>query len=132
MRAALRDAGLDPHQVDYVHAHGTGTLQNDRAETQSIHQALGAHARRVPVVSTKGATGHLTGAAGAVETISCLLSLRDGMVPPTANYDQPDPECDLDYVPGAARALPVRTVLKTASAFGGSNAALVLRSSDNG
>jgi 3-oxoacyl-[acyl-carrier-protein] synthase II len=131
MRTALADAGLNATDVDYVHAHGTGTQQNDRVETMAIHRALGAHARRVPVVSTKGATGHLTGAAGAVEAISCLLSLRDGLVPPTANYGRPDPECDLDYVPGAARAARLRTVLKTASAFGGSSAALVLRGHAN-
>ena len=128
MRAALRESASIP-PVDYVHAHGTGPRTIAPRRIRSTKRS--ARTARRALWYPKGATGHLTGAAGAVETISCLLSLRDGLVPPTTNYDQPDPDCDLDYVPGAARALPLRTVLKTASAFGGSNASLVLRSVGN-
>jgi 3-oxoacyl-(acyl-carrier-protein) synthase len=125
--AALRDGGCDADAIDYVSAHGTGTPYNDRMETLALKQVLGARAPRVPVSSVKGALGHSFGAAGAVEAAVCLLAIRDGIVPPTANLEEPDPECDLDYVPLRAREVRVRTALSWSAGFGGQNAALVIR-----
>lgn len=127
MRQALADAGLNPQDVDYVNAHGTGTQANDATESRAIRLAFGAHADRLAVSSTKSMHGHALGASGALELVAAIGALRDGVVPPTANLDQVDPACDLDYVPNVARAMPVRAVLSNSFAFGGLNAVLALR-----
>jgi 3-oxoacyl-[acyl-carrier-protein] synthase II len=129
MRMALDDAGLDPTEVGYVNAHATSTPLGDAAETKVIKIALGEeHARRTPVSSTKGATGHCFGAAGAIEAIFSLLALRDRVVPPTINYEQPDPDCDLDYVPNEARSVAgLEVAVSNSFGFGGHNASIVLR-----
>ncbi|MBI2911158.1 MAG: beta-ketoacyl-ACP synthase II [Chloroflexi bacterium] len=126
MRRALAKAGLEPHQVDYINAHGTSTPTNDRLETAAIKRVFGESAHRIPVSSTKSMTGHLIGAAGAIEAALCVLALRDGMVPPTINLDQADPECDLDYVPWQPRPVPLRVVLSNSFGFGGHNSCLIL------
>lgn len=130
MAQALSDAGVEPDEVDYINAHGTSTPYNDRLETLAIKRVFGAHARRLAVSSTKSMIGHLMGAAGGVELIACALALRHQMMPPTINYEVPDPECDLDYVPNAARPGRLRTVMSNAFGFGGHNTTLVLRGSD--
>lgn len=127
MQAALQDAGLHPHQIDYINAHGTSTPLNDRAETMAIHLVFGDHARKVPVSSTKSMIGHLLGAAGATEAIACIKALETGVLHPTANYEFPDPECDLDYIPGQARETHPRTALSNSFGFGGHNATVVFR-----
>ncbi len=124
---ALREAGVAPSDVDYVNAHGTGTLLSDPAETNAIRLALGEHAARVAVSSTKSMLGHLLGAAGAVEAAICALSIDRGVMPPTINLDTPDPACDLDYVPNTAREKQVGVALSNSLAFGGHNVTLVLR-----
>ncbi|HCW50490.1 MAG TPA: beta-ketoacyl-[acyl-carrier-protein] synthase II [Clostridiales bacterium] len=126
MALALRDAGLSPERVGYVNAHGTGTPANDAAETRAIKLAFGRHAYRLAVSSTKPATGHLMGAAGAVELAVCALALARGVVPPTMNLSDPDPECDLDYVPGRAREVDLEACLSVSLGFGGHNACVVL------
>jgi 3-oxoacyl-[acyl-carrier-protein] synthase II len=126
IRLALQRAGVEPGDIDYINAHGTGTTLNDVAETRAIKAVFGDAAYTTPVSSTKSMTGHMLGAAGAVEAIICLLAMRDGFVPPTINLDHPDPECDLDYVPNTGRAMPVTTALSTSFGFGGHNACLVL------
>jgi 3-oxoacyl-[acyl-carrier-protein] synthase II len=126
MKMALRDAGRNPGDVDYINAHGTSTQVNDRVETIAIKEALGQDvAYKVPVSSTKSMTGHLIAAAGATELIICLMAMKDGVVPPTINYETPDPQCDLDYVPNVARERKVRTILTNSFGFGGQNIALV-------
>ncbi|HHC09185.1 MAG TPA: beta-ketoacyl-[acyl-carrier-protein] synthase II [Actinobacteria bacterium] len=125
MEAALADAGLGPEDIAYINAHGTSTQANDATETMAIKSVFGEHAYRIPVSSTKSMTGHLLGGAGAVEAVACVLAIRDGVVPPTINYDTPDPECDLDYVPNEARELPVTTAMSNSFGFGGHNVALV-------
>jgi len=127
MRAALVSAGIEPEQLDYINAHGTSTPANDLAETQAIKTVFGEHAYKVPVSSTKSEVGHLMGAAGAVELIACLMAIKDGIVPPTINYEFPDPDCDLDYVPNQARKHQVKVALSNSFGFGGHNAALVVR-----
>jgi 3-oxoacyl-[acyl-carrier-protein] synthase II len=127
MRAALANAGIAPEDVGYINAHGTSTPANDRAETQAIKEVFGDHARKVMVSSTKSMTGHLFGAAGALEAIICLLALRDGCIPPTINYDTPDPELDLDFVPNVARAAKVRVALSNSMGLGGTNGSLIFR-----
>ncbi len=127
MRGALRDAGIGPDEVDYINAHGTGTQLNDLAETQAIRQVLGERAPQVPVSSIKAATSHTMGAAGALEAIACVLAMQNQLLPPTLNYQTPDPNCDLDYVPNTARPARVETVLSNSSGIGGNNASLVLR-----
>jgi nodulation protein E len=126
MTLALADAGLAPEQVDYINAHGTGTLANDVTETRAIHKSFGAHARRLAVSSTKSIHGHALGAAGALELVAVLGAIREGVVPPTLNYDAPDPECDLDYVPNQARPQRVGAALSNSFAFGGLNAVLAI------
>ncbi|HEY8417884.1 MAG TPA: beta-ACP synthase, partial [Limnochordales bacterium] len=126
-RKALEDAGVTPDEVDYINAHGTSTEYNDYFETLAIKRALGEAAYRVPVSSTKSMTGHLLGAAGAVEAIVCLLAMERGLIPPTINYEVPDPDCDLDYVPNAARPARVDVAVSNSFGFGGHNAVLVLR-----
>ena len=127
MRLALRQAGLEPSAIDYINAHGTSTPLNDAFETQAIKSVFGDHAARVAISSTKSMTGHLLGAAGALEAIVCLKAIAEAVVPPTINLDNPDPECDLDYVPHTARQMTVRAALSNSLGFGGHNACLVLR-----
>ena len=127
MRQALDDAGLAPQDVDYVNAHGTGTQANDVTESRAIRLAFGAHAERLAVSSTKSMHGHALGASGALELVAVIGALRDSVVPPTANLDQVDPACDLDYVPNVARPMPVRAALSNSFAFGGLNAVLALK-----
>jgi len=127
MLMAFADAGVLPDQIDYINAHGTSTPLGDTSETQVIKRALGEQARKVPISSTKGATGHCLGAAGAVEAIFCTLAIHEGVLPPTINYETPDPECDLDYVPNEAREADVGIAVSNSSGFGGHNASIVLR-----
>ncbi|PYI87343.1 MAG: beta-ketoacyl-[acyl-carrier-protein] synthase II [Verrucomicrobia bacterium] len=124
MRMALRSAGLNPADIDYINAHGTSTPQGDIAETQAIKTVFGERARRLAVSSTKGATGHMLGSSGAVEMAVCAKVLQTGEVPPTINYENPDPECDLDYVPNQAREMKVNALLNNSFGFGGHNASL--------
>jgi 3-oxoacyl-[acyl-carrier-protein] synthase II len=126
MRKAIHDAGLQPTDIDYINAHGTSTRYNDAKETLAIKRLLGEDAYRVPVSSTKSVTGHLLGAAGAVEAAICVLALQHQTIPPTINYEHPDPECDLDYVPNAARPATLRYVMTNSFGFGGHNSVLVL------
>ncbi|PYM17890.1 MAG: beta-ketoacyl-[acyl-carrier-protein] synthase II [Candidatus Rokuibacteriota bacterium] len=127
MRAALADGGLAPEDVGYVNAHGTSTPYNDKFETLAIKRAFGDHARRLAVSSTKSMTGHLLGAAGGIEAIATVLALHHGILPPTINYETPDPDCDLDYVPNHARKQDVEVALSNAFGFGGTNATLAFR-----
>ena len=127
MKMALRHAGLNPEAVSYINAHGTSTPQGDIAETQAIKTLFGAHARTLTVSSTKGATGHMLGAAGAVEMIVCTKAIQTGIVPPTINYQVPDPECDLDYAPNTARQMTVNAVLNNSFGFGGHNASILAK-----
>mgnify|MGYP001400439353 FL=1 len=127
MRGSLRDAGARPDDVDLVVAHGTGTPLNDIAETLAIKAALGARARAIPVTGPKSMVGHLIGAAGALAAMTGVLAIRDGIIPPTINLEHPDPACDLDYVPGAARRTPVRFALANAFGFGGQNCVVAVR-----
>ncbi len=127
MTLCLADADLAPGDIQYVNAHGTGTMGNDRTETQAIRQAFGAHADALAVSSTKSMHGHCMGASGALEMIAAIGALREGIIPPTLNLDNPDPECDLDYVPHVARQANVSAVLSNSFAFGGSNAVIALK-----
>ena len=127
MKAALNHAGLKPEDVDYINAHGTSTDLNDKNETAAIKTVLGEHAYKIPVSSTKSMTGHLVGAAGAVEAILCLLTIQDGTIAPTINYEKPDPDCDLDYVPNTARKDDVKVVMSNSFGFGGHNATLIFK-----
>lgn len=124
---ALADAKIAREDVDYVNAHGTGTAANDASETAALHRVFGDHARKLAVSSTKSMVGHALGAAGALEQVAAVMALRDGIVPPTMNYLEPDPACDLDYVPNEARRRPIAVALNNSFAFGGLNAALVTR-----
>lgn len=127
MRAALRDARLAPEQVGYINAHGTATLANDPTETSAIRAVFGAHAAKLAISSTKSMHGHALGAAAALECLAAALALRDGVLPPTANYNEPDPECDLDVIPNQARKAEVEFAMSNSFAFGGLNAVLALR-----
>jgi 3-oxoacyl-[acyl-carrier-protein] synthase II len=131
MTAAIEDAEIDPGDIDYINAHGTSTPANDSTETVAIKLALGEEAaRQVAISSTKSMTGHVLGGAGAVEAVASILAIRDGIVPPTINYTNPDPECDLDYVPNQARRMEVATVMSNSFGFGGHNVALIFRKHD--
>jgi len=131
MRAALDDAGIGPGDIDYISAHGTGTVENDKVETLAIKSVFGQRAYKVPVSSIKSMMGHLIAAAGAVEVITCVLAIRDQILPPTMNYREPDPECDLDYIPNAARKARVRTCLSNSFGFGGQNDTLIIKAYEN-
>ena len=122
---ALKDARLNPEDIQYINAHGTSTEVNDKVETAAIKTSFGASAYKTPVSSIKSMMGHLIAAAGSVEAITCLLSMRDNVLPPTINYETPDPDCDLDYVPNEARQAPVRRTLSNSFGFGGQNCSLI-------
>lgn len=127
MELTLRDAGIDPHEVDYINAHGTSTPYNDANETQAIKRVFGDHAHKLAVSSTKSMTGHTLGAAGAIEAAYSVLAIYHGVIPPTINYEEPDPECDLDYVPNQPRSADLRVALSNSFGFGGTNACLAFR-----
>jgi 3-oxoacyl-[acyl-carrier-protein] synthase II len=127
MRATLADAKVLPEQVQYINAHGTSTPYNDRLETLAIKKIFGEHAKKIAISSTKSMTGHLLGGAGGLEAGLAVLALRDQMLPPTINYENPDPDCDLDYVPNRARKAEVEYILSNSFGFGGTNAALLLK-----
>ncbi|HHJ39195.1 MAG: beta-ketoacyl-[acyl-carrier-protein] synthase II [Methylothermaceae bacteria B42] len=127
MRRALRSAGIDPSQVDYINAHGTSTPAGDLAETRAIKNAFGEAAYQIPVSSTKSMTGHLLGAAGGIEAIFSILAIRDQVAPPTINLDEPDPECDLDYIPHQARELKIDITISNSFGFGGTNSSLIFK-----
>jgi 3-oxoacyl-[acyl-carrier-protein] synthase II len=127
MRNALRDAGLQPGQIEYINAHGTSTDVGDRAETAAIKRCFGEHAYKVAVSSTKSMTGHLLGGAGGLEAGITVLAIRDQVAPPTINYETPDPDCDLDYVPNQARPMHIDHALSNSFGFGGTNGALIFK-----
>jgi 3-oxoacyl-[acyl-carrier-protein] synthase II len=127
MRNALKDAGLEPHQIDYINAHGTSTPLGDRIETTALKRTFGDHARKVAVSSTKSMTGHLLGGAGGLEAGITVLAIRDQIAPPTINYECPDPECDLDYVPNTARPMKIEYALSNSFGFGGTNGCLIFK-----
>ncbi len=127
MKLAIEDAGIKPEDIDYINAHGTSTPLNDKVETMAIKKLFGPHAYKLAISSTKSMTGHLLGAAGAIETIFTALAIKEGIVPPTINYEFPDPECDLDYVPNKARKMEIKYAMNNSFGFGGTNASLVLK-----
>jgi len=127
MKMAIRKAGLEPTDIDYINAHGTSTLLNDKIETMAIKSVYGDHAYHVPISSTKSMTGHLLGAAGAIEGMVCIKVIETGIIPPTINYTTPDPDCDLDYVPNQARQAKVSTAMSNSFGFGGHNSVLVFQ-----
>ena len=127
MKAALKDAGLKPTDIDYINAHGTSTKLNDISETKGIKSVFGDHAFKIPISSTKSMTGHLLGGAGVAEGTYSILAMKNGLIPPTINYEFPDPECDLDYVPNKAREARIRTVLSNSFGFGGTNSSLIFK-----
>jgi 3-oxoacyl-[acyl-carrier-protein] synthase II len=127
MTLALKDARMNPEDLDYINAHGTSTSANDMAESQGMRRAFGPHADKLWVSSTKSMTGHMLGAAGGAEAVFSVLALQNGVVPPTINYENPDPGCDLDYVPNTARERAIKTVMSNSFGFGGTNAVLVFR-----
>jgi len=130
MQMAMKRGGIKPEEIDYINAHGTSTPLNDAMETKAIKTVFGEYAYRIPVSSTKSMTGHLIGCAGALEPAICIMTILSGIIPPTINYDHPDPACDLDYVPNTARRANVRTALTNSFGFGGHNSVLILRKYD--
>ena len=124
MFLAIKDANLKPEDIDYINAHGTSTPLNDKGETKAIKKIFGEHAYKLAVSSSKSMTGHMLGATGAIESIICALTIRDGIISPTINYNTPDPDCDLDYVPNIKRSLDVNAVLNNSLGFGGHNTTL--------
>ncbi len=132
MRLAMEDAGVAPEEIDYINAHGTSTPPNDRSETEAIKTAFGKHAYRVPISSTKSMTGHLLGAGGGVEAIASVMAIKEGCIPPTINLENPDPDCDLDYVPNVPRSAKVDTAMSNAFGFGGHNTTVIFRRYDEG
>jgi len=124
---ALRNSGLKPEDVDYINAHGTSTKLNDRIETKAIKTSFGEHAKKLAISSTKSVTGHLLGAAGGIEFVACTLAIKNEIIPPTINYKNPDPECDLDYVPNKPRKQKVEVVMSNSLGFGGHNATLAIK-----
>jgi 3-oxoacyl-[acyl-carrier-protein] synthase II len=130
MQRALQDAGIGPGDVDHINAHGTSTAMNDAAETRAIHEVLGDRAREIPVSSSKSMIGHPIHGAGAIESVVCVRTVQDGIVHPTLNWSERDPDCDLDYVPDAAREVPVGVVINNSFGFGGQNTTLVIRRAD--
>ena len=130
MRFALENAEAKPEEVDYINAHGTSTPLGDVAETKAIREVFGDHAYKLAVSSTKSMTGHLLGAAAALESIACALTIDTGIIPPTVNYEFPDPDCDLDYVPNVARKADVKVALNNSFGFGGQNAVALFRKYD--
>ncbi|MCK5581766.1 MAG: beta-ketoacyl-ACP synthase II [Candidatus Omnitrophica bacterium] len=131
MQLAIKDAGLTPNDISYINAHGTSTKLNDKVETQAIKTVFKEQAKNIPVSSTKSMTGHLLGAAGGIELIACVQALRDNIIPPTINYETPDPDCDLDYVPNTAREIEVNTAMSNSLGFGGHNASLIVKKFKN-
>jgi 3-oxoacyl-[acyl-carrier-protein] synthase II len=127
MKMALRNSGLNPEEISYINAHGTSTPQGDVAETQAVKTVFGDHARKVAVSSTKGATGHMLGAAGAIELVVCTKAIETGIAPPTINYEKPDPQCDLDYVPNTAREIKITAAVNNSFGFGGHNATTIVK-----
>jgi len=127
MKMALEDADLSPKDISYINAHGTSTHLNDKIETKAIKLVFGEEAKRTPVSSTKSVTGHLLGAAGAIELVACCMAIKDQIIPPTINYKTPDPECDLDYVPNEARKAKLSVALSNSLGFGGHNVSLIIR-----
>lgn len=127
LKLAMKRASLTPSDIDYINAHGTATLLNDRAETRAIKSVLGDHAYRIPISSSKSMTGHLLGAAGSIEALICVLAINRGVAPPTINLTHPDPECDLDYVPNKARQVKLKTAISNSFGFGGHNSVLIFR-----
>ncbi len=127
MANALTDAKIPPEKIDYINAHGTSTPFNDRIETLAIKALFDSHAYKVPISSTKSMTGHLLGATGGVEIIACVLSLMEGAIPPTINYEFPDPDCDLDYVPNQTRETRIQIALSDSMGFGGHNSVLIVK-----
>jgi 3-oxoacyl-[acyl-carrier-protein] synthase II len=130
MNKAIKDAGITPDKIDYINAHGTSTFYNDRGETKAIKAVFGEHTKNLAVSSTKSMHGHALGAAGGIEAVISILTLLNQKVPPTINYETPDPECDLDYVPNVARDVKVDYVLSNSFGFGGTNACLVFKKYD--
>jgi len=132
MNMAIETAGIAVEDINYINAHGTSTNVNDTVETSAIKQVFGDYAYKVPVSSIKSMLGHLIAAAGAVELITCMLAMRDSIIPPTINYQDPDPQCDLDYVPNTSRNQKVDIALSNSFGFGGQNVALIVRKYENG
>jgi 3-oxoacyl-(acyl-carrier-protein) synthase len=126
MQNALEDAELNLSEIDYINAHGTSTILNDKSETAAIKTVFGEEAYNIPISSTKSMTGHLLGAAGALEAVFCVKTIQDGVLPPTINYENFDPDCDLDYVPNSSRLKPVKHVMSNSFGFGGHNATIIL------
>ena len=126
MRSALDDAGFDLNEIDYINAHGTSTPLNDKSETAAIKTVFGERVYRIPISSTKSMTGHLLGASGALEAVICVKALQSQTAPPTINYETPDPDCDLDYVPNTARSIKIDKVMSNSFGFGGHNASIIL------
>ena len=127
MSLAIQDAGLKPEDIGYINAHGTSTYLNDMVETKAVKIAFGAHAKKVPMSSTKSMTGHLLGAAGGIEFAATIMALREGILPPTINYETPDPECDLDYIPNKARHVAINAAMSNSLGFGGHNASILVK-----